>query len=383
MPHEGGFKAIKFSNDYQVENLLCATLGEDNIIKMWSLEDSDNIYKQGKSWYCIAQASYKDLPVYSISFSQDGSLLSAGYGNTLCIFKSDNLKLKAALTGPNGVDGCVKKAQIIVPSKNISIAKPKLAEKRKKLMQLLTNMLETREESLINELQNTLSEKSSLNNVEALDQLFDDAQKASLYKRIIQMHELNLFQKVLLYQKLGIPCKSHPQLKAKLTEYLTKLISKRGEENKLHMLTHRLNLRQRFKAKYRLQQYNKERRQYEEITRNLVSVLSLMNLGTDVENNKKQKNDFYTNKNENQIRKENILLPKPTMAEISHVQFAAGDYAHLVVVCTERRVLIWNLLTLRLHAFLKLSVKHITFYQQTNLMAVVTTNQECKFYKYY
>lgn len=374
LPHEGGFKAIEFSNDYQVENLLCATVGEDNIIKIWSLDESDNIYNEGETWYCVAQTSYKDLPVDSISFSQDGSLLAAGYGNTLCIYNADNLKLKAALTGSNGVDGCITKAQIKLPLKHLNGAKSELAEKRKKLMQLFSNILETNEGTLIKELQKTLNDKKSLAKVNIGE--LEDQQKINLYKKILQMHELNLFQKVLLYQKLGIACKVHPQMETKLTENLGKLIDKVQIKHQLHSQTYRLNLRQRFKAKYRLQQFSKQQLEYDKITKNLVPLLSLLNLDI------KQKHPTKSKEKKKKISDENILPPKPTMAEISHVQFAAGEYAHLVVVCTEHRVLIWNLLTLRLQAVLKLSVKHLTFDPQTNLVAVVTQYNECKFSKY-
>ena len=377
MPHEGGFKAIEFSNDYQVDNLLCATVGEDNIIKMWSLEDSDNIYKKGKTWYCIAQTSYKDLPVDAISFSQDGSLLAAGYGNTLCIYKSDNLKLKAALTGANGLDGCASKAQIRIPIKNINGAKSELLEQRKKIMQLFTNMLETNEETLIKQLHNVLNDKKSQNNTnsEPLTSL-DDKQKTNLYAKILQMHELNLFQKVLLFQKLGIACKVHHQMETKLAEYISKSMKRpRDIENKLSARAHKLNLSQRFKAKYRLDRHFKQQKQYDEkITNNLIPIMSLLNI-TSTTGQKKQNTD---KKKDTLLNLKSVVPPKPVLAEITHVQFAAGEYAHLVVVCTERRVLIWNLLTLRLQSVLKLSVKHLTFDPQTNLVAVVTQNDECK-----
>ncbi|XP_065358033.1 WD repeat-containing protein 75 [Calliphora vicina] len=377
LPHEGGFKAIEFSNDYQVDNLLCATVGEDNIIKMWSLDDSDNIYKSGKTWYCIAQTSYKDFPVDSISFSQDGSLLAAGYGNTLCVYKSDNLKLKAALTGSNGLDGCATKALVRLPTKNINYAKSELSEKRKKIMQLFTNMLDTNEETLIKELQKALNDKKSEDNntAQPLKHL-DEQQKTNLYKKVLQMHELSLYQKVQLYQKLGITCKVHPQMETKLAEYLNIVCKKRQVECVLHAKAHRLNLRQRFKAKYRLHHYFKQQHNYDaKVVQNLVPILSLMNLGSTIVH---KKNDIIKSDKVNCVigNKKSVVPPKPTLAEITHVQFAAGEYAHLVVVCTQRRVLIWNLLTLRLQSVLKLSVKHLTFDPQTNLMAVVTHNNE-------
>lgn len=70
--------------------------------------------------------------------------------------------------------------------------------------------------------------------------------------------------------------------------------------------------------------------------------------------------------------------PLQRSAQISHVQFGAGNQAHLVAVCTESRVLIWNLLTLRLQAGLKLSVRQLAFDPLTNLMAVITKNDECE-----
>lgn len=53
-----------------------------------------------------------------------------------------------------------------------------------------------------------------------------------------------------------------------------------------------------------------------------------------------------------------------------------------VIACTENRVLIWNLLTLRLQTVLKLSAEHIAVDSQTNLISVFTKNQECKFQRF-
>ncbi|XP_073826744.1 WD repeat-containing protein l(2)05287 isoform X2 [Musca autumnalis] len=376
LPHEGGFKAIEFSNDYQVDNLLCATVGEDNVIKMWCLDDSDSIYKEGKSWFCIAQTSYRNLPVESISFSQDGSLLAAGYGNTLCIYKSEDLKLKAALTGANGMDGVITKAQIRIPTKNVNGSKVDLKEKRDKLMKLFSNLLEMNEETLIKELQKTVEDNrksvKSDKNLKSSTKL-DDKQKMALYLRILQMHELNLFQKVMIYQKLGIGCKVHPQIASKVIGYLNNSVNQHKKHKRfqsLHEDVHRMAKCERFKAKYRLQQHTKRQRNYDvAVTNNLVPLLSLLNLNQNAQVKKAAEPIA--------AKKQPITeAPKPTIAEIRHVQFAAGEYGHLVAVCTERRILIWNLLTLRLQSVLKLSAKHVSFDAQTNLMSVVTNNDE-------
>lgn len=39
LPHEIGVTAIEFSSKFSVDNLLCATAGKDNYVKIWSLED--------------------------------------------------------------------------------------------------------------------------------------------------------------------------------------------------------------------------------------------------------------------------------------------------------------------------------------------------------
>uniref|UniRef100_A0A1A9WZU9 WD repeat-containing protein 75 second beta-propeller domain-containing protein n=1 Tax=Glossina brevipalpis TaxID=37001 RepID=A0A1A9WZU9_9MUSC len=375
LPHEGGFKAIEFSNNSKVDNLLCATVGEDNLIRIWSFEDSDNIYKKGKTWSCIAQNSYKNCPIESISFSQDGSLLAAGYGNTLCIYKSENLKLKASLTGSPGLDGCVPKVQIKLPSK--TDAKPGIIKEPKKIMELFTNMLETGGESLLNELQNVLNKPSdSIANTDIFEKL-DEKQKVSLYNQILQMHELNLFQKVLIYQRIGIRCSLPRQLKFKVLNYLrTTLQSNQLRGKKLLSTLHLLNRKDRYKAKYRLQNYSKRKRNYDdEITKNLVPLMNILHLTKQTKPTKGKKNGFVK-QDEPQIILNTNVAPPEAIANITKVQFAAGDYAHLVVACTERRVLIWNLLNLRLKSVLKLSVDHLTFDPQTNLIAAVTQNRQ-------
>lgn len=39
LPHEIGVTAIEFSSKFSVDNLLCATAGKDNFVKIWSLDD--------------------------------------------------------------------------------------------------------------------------------------------------------------------------------------------------------------------------------------------------------------------------------------------------------------------------------------------------------
>lgn len=54
-PHEGSVKAVEFSSALDTENLLCATAGCDNYLKIWALEDSASIHSQfvKKMWFIL------------------------------------------------------------------------------------------------------------------------------------------------------------------------------------------------------------------------------------------------------------------------------------------------------------------------------------------
>lgn len=43
LPHERGLTAIEFSSPHSVDNLMCVTSGKDNVVKIWSLEHSEDV----------------------------------------------------------------------------------------------------------------------------------------------------------------------------------------------------------------------------------------------------------------------------------------------------------------------------------------------------
>nr|XP_014093620.2 WD repeat-containing protein 75 isoform X2 [Bactrocera oleae] len=395
LPHEGGFKAIEFSSSNQVDNLLCATVGEENIIKIWSLEESDNIYNKGKVWYCVAQTSYRNLPVESISFSQDGSVLAAGYGNTLCIYRAENLKLKAALTPPPGYDGVAPYIQVSLRHKDVdSPLKDEFTpEKQKWWLQLFNDFVEKHDETLVKELEKFAEkcEKIEFNPKEVSAKEIDEETRKQLYNKIMDMHELNFFHKVLLFQRLGIRVNIRPEGRERLLAYLYDTILPEGErkcyrdvENEVN----RMSTRERYKAKSRLHEYQKRLNKYDvEVQRKLLPLMEVLNFGDNSKgasltngNNTRYDNSAATREkteqSENTELVEEITDLEPITAQISKVQFAAGEWAHLVIVCTERRVLIFNLLTLRLHAACKLSVEHLAFDPISNLCAAFTKYNE-------
>ncbi|XP_011200508.2 WD repeat-containing protein 75 [Bactrocera dorsalis] len=399
LPHEGGFKAIEFSSPNQMDNLLCATVGEDNIIKIWSLEETDNIYNKGKVWYCVAQTCYRNLPIESISFSQDGSVLAAGYGNTLCIYKAENLKLKAALTPPPGYDGVAPHIQVSLRRKDIeSPLKDEFTpEKQKRWLQLLNDFVEKYDETLIKELEKFAEkcEKIEFNPKEVSAEEIDEETRRQLYNKIMDMHELNFFHKVLLFQRLGIHVNVRPEGRARLLAYLYDTILPEGEQKcyrDMENVLKRMSPRERYRAKSRMHEYQNRQNKYDvDVQRKLLPLMEVLNFGDkskgstltngtsthyDISGATSEKTTTTAKQTAATDLVEEIGDLDPVRAQISKVQFAAGEWAHLVVVCTERRVLIFNLLTLRLHAACKLSVEHLAFDPISNLCAAFTKYNE-------
>ncbi|XP_030383154.1 WD repeat-containing protein 75 [Scaptodrosophila lebanonensis] len=374
MPHQYGFKSITFSNQFQVDHLRCATIGKDHVIKLWGIAKSENIYKGGTMWNCLAQTSYKNFPIESICFSQDGSVLAAGYGNTLCIYDARTLALVHALTPPGGYDGVASKVQLRLSKTPLNGARKELTDQRQKLWTILKTLLISDDQKLVQEA-NQLIAAAPRTILKPDDAPLDD-KGPSIFKYIMQMPELSLHQKLQLFRSFGIECSIPEQCCKRLVAHLQSCVVPSSSRFKfLGGRLQRISLRHRFKAKQRLTEVKTRQQQYEQIVNEeVLPLLSVLQLDT-------QTQPAIAHKRK---RTQSTATPKPrpvpcpmqSLAEISHVQFGAGGQAHLVTVCTDSRVLIWNLMTLRLQAGLKLSVKHVAFDPQTNLLAVVTRNQE-------
>ena len=316
-------------------------MGNDCKIKIWSLDETDNIYRSGKVWCCRAETNYKNLPIESISFSQDGSLLAAGFGNTLCIYKSESLKLRAALTGAAGLDGCVQKVQVKLPQQIVNGSKNEHLEQRKRLLQLFNNLIENNDEALIKEIKKSLpASKIKQNDSSHQVTELDESQKMVVFNKIMQMHELNLYQKILLYQKLGIRFLVSSSMRVKLLEYLQNSIhphSLKRRHEKLSSRLHCLNLKDRFKAKFRLQELLRRKHHVDAKVEHLVPVLSLLSFKDSIKDTSHLTNGA-AKKSVKMKSPETALgtllcantVPTQTLANIGKVQFAAGEYAHLV-----------------------------------------------------
>lgn len=70
------------------------------------------------------------------------------------------------------------------------------------------------------------------------------------------------------------------------------------------------------------------------------------------------------------------FIPIKNLTHVTNVIFCAEEYSHLVIVTTPERLLIWNLLTLKIQGSFKLHTKFITLDPLTNLVAVFTKYNE-------
>lgn len=376
LPHEVGFQAITFSNQFKVDNLRCATAGKDNVIKLWTLSDSENIYRRGSMWVCAAQASYKQEPLGSICFSQDGSLLAAGFGRTLVLYDARSLGLLHALSTAAGFDGVVAKAQLRIAQTPVNGTRTEVTQQRQQLWSLLQTLLDSNDPKLVQQARQLMS--SAPNNQKAPRQAHKDPCKEAVFKHIMQMSELGLHQKLQLLRRFGIECTVrdgyHKRLNQHLKRYLVDYKASHQRVKTLEMRLRRLHRRQQFKAKVRLQSLTKRRESHEQmVAQELLPLFSVLKL--DKVTKQAREGKRWASKIAQPLK---TLAPLQSFAQISHVQFGAGGQAHLVAVCTETRVLIWNLMTLRLQAGLKLSVKQLAFDPHTNLIAAVTRNDECE-----
>ncbi|XP_055920541.1 WD repeat-containing protein 75 [Eupeodes corollae] len=374
--HQGGIRAIEFSNPNYVENLLCATVGNDNIIKLWSLEYSGDIHKNKQIWFCVAQTSYKNLPCESLGFCEDGSLLAAGFGNTLCVYKAENLSLLTALAPGGSFDGSLRKAQIRVPKLNKNGSKNDLNSKKQKIVQLFSNLLHAKDETLLKEIKNSVKTRK-IREIETLD----NSQKQLLYKKIRSMNQLNLFQKLLLYQKLGIAFQLNEEWHSKIVAYVNDNVPSAGKTKELKKQIPCLNLKSRFKAKFMINKYVKREQSYDQnIVNKLAPLLSLLKLdgarAKPVLTNGVGNGEPPKEETETQSGGSKPVPPMQSLLTIKKILFCSGDFAHLVIACTENRLLIWNLLNLRLQTVLKLSTEQIAIDSKNNLVAVFTKNKE-------
>ena len=291
---------------------------------------------------------------------------------------------------PSGIDGSTNKVSISLPAeqnkKNLSEKRAEFVEKRKKMLALIKTMLETNDNAVVNHIANEqkprkeTKKKPVAGNVEDLS----THEKELLFKRIMSVNGLNLFQKVNIFEKLKLHVKAPAAFETELSSYLSNYNVQTREDSLNGRIT-RLSDRYKFGAVHKLNQYKSKRRD------KLTSLLRAVDFSEEVPKRARPTNGRADSEKvkdrarkislngsigQAEKKKEPLKAPIKCTNQINHVVFCTGEYAHLVIVCTENRLLIWNLLTLRLKSSLRLSVEKIVVDLYTNLVAVFTHTNE-------
>lgn len=312
-----------------------------------------------------------------------------GFGNALCIYIPETLCIKTVLTAPSGLDGQINKLIISKPkslpsdkemTKEEQNKRIKLTENRKRNLEMIRSFLEDDDDKL---LLKEIREKAK-NQPQDIDEdvrtrmvpvsELGIEEKEKLFKPIIRMNELDFHQKLELFQKIGIPINVPADLEDKFRTYLIRTMNVEQQERYLENRFKDLSPNTIFTGQMRLENYLARRN-------------PAVNEGLHLKNVKFVDDDITMSHNGTDDHVDSMEIddtskweadPIRKVAKVKHVLFATGDSSHFVIVCTENRLLIWNLLTLRLHGAFKLRVKLIVVDPCTSLVAAFTADRECK-----
>lgn len=352
--------------------------------------------EKGKMWVCIGRIAYKDLLVFSLSFSMDTSLLGVGFGNALCIYAPETLHLKCVLSAPSGIDGSTNKLHIRLPARTnvdpnvLSQKRTAFMEKKKALTALVKKFLENNDNSLIK----TISEKphkrsrESESNIshagttikleKSFHQLTAEEQKM-VFNRVMSLNLLNLFQKISILDRFNLHCSSPLAKESRFRRYI-EANRVQAYEDTLFNRSKLMNHRTKYNSSLKLHQYKLRRRKAADLNRTVQRLIrftidqrSTAHTNGRADSEKTPKPDPVP---EATYDEATPLTPIKCSTQIKHVEFCSGEFSHLVIACTENRILIWNLLTLRLKSSLKLSVDRIVVDQYTSLVSAFTKANE-------
>lgn len=367
MPHEEDLTALELSTQNRTENMYCASAGGDRVLKLWA--NNREVYGKGNVWNCVAQRSYKGLPIGSLSFSKDGSVLVVGFGRNIVIFKGNNLRdIRCVLSAPSGLDGIINRIGVVVPKED-NIRSPK--KKAKKVANeigtteandLVTKYLSCEDPKERAELRAKIF--STTANIHKATKPVDQVPESrveDVYEKIFDSLDLDLNQKIQSFNELNLEWginESFPEQRNKLIERLL---------NKDKTLTENKALLENFRRMGSLQ-----------------NCFEKMAIAKDLQDSKLTALGKFLPSDNSNDKTNTLKSPKSSLlkysAEIKSILFGSEDFTHLLIVATRNRVLIWNLLTLKIQTILKLSCRHICIDPISGFIAAFTENNQCKFY---
>lgn len=315
------------------------------------------------------------MSIKSIGFSSDTSLLGVGFGNTLCVYEPETLQLKCALSAPTGFDGSVNKLSISLPSdkkkSNLTEKRQHFLEKRKKLLSAIRSMLESDDVNIvkkINDKKSTKATNTSRTPVQTSELGVDEQQM--LFDQILAFNSINLFQKIHIYDKLNLHGRAPLKYRQAFADYCERSDVKSNNADLCYRLMH-VSPRYKFKYAHKYHQYKSHCQKLKETKSAFDRVI---NFEQHKPTPKLPNGNVKWEDDENTVDEQLIKSFHKETIRINHVAFCAGEFSHLVIVCTENRLLIWNLLTLRLQSSYKIAVDKICIDLYTSLVAVTTKN---------
>lgn len=344
------------------------------------------ILGKGRYWTCIGRISYKNLQVNSLAFSLDTSLLSVGFGNTLCVYLSHNLRLKSILSVPAGMDGSANKLSISLPKSidksDLEKKQSQFIDRRKKMQILIKTLLEDNktkpflDQIHVRKVQRKKSRKAKTSNL-SIDE------KELIFNQVLASNELSLFQKINIFDKFNLRARTPVTQKTAFEEYCHSHDSK-TLSNSLFRRIMNLPPKQRFRYCHSFENLRTRHPTSRNVNESFNRIFNFIR-DSDSEtltngfssNTRPRKRTVSSSKDQISDKKsQTIFKPVKQSTQINHVVFCTGDFMHLVIVCTETRLLIWNLLTLRLQSSYKISVDKISVDLYSSLVAVFTKEHD-------
>lgn len=268
-------------------------------------------------WGCVGKLNHKNLPIKSLAFSSDGSLLAVGHGNVLCVYCTETLFLKCALSTP--LDGVANRFLVNLPtSEEPKSPKEKRnnLERKKKIFQSIKLLLETSDDKkfLADLLSMPLTDDPEPETIETLTV----TEQQIIFKRIMSATDLNFYQKLELFRRLNVHCKSNEDIAMKFKTYVVQNLGA------CQLL--KRDLFRRSKALDANSKYDARRK----LDRLKLSVdddkwlSEICRFGDDFDVNVRK---AHLDAAKGAAEKKEIVQ---CMAQIVHVAFSAGDYSHLV-----------------------------------------------------
>uniref|UniRef100_A0A182K3L3 WD repeat-containing protein 75 second beta-propeller domain-containing protein n=1 Tax=Anopheles christyi TaxID=43041 RepID=A0A182K3L3_9DIPT len=383
--HHGGVNDVTFSSSTRERDIQCATAGEDRRIKVWALESVEMSDGNEKLiWTCVGRVQHRNLPVKSISFSQDASLLAGGFGNVLCTWNTETLQLKCSLSTPSGYDGCVNRALIMIPTANTK--KSEKHVKTEKTYEKVHEEATSEMSALMNGKERSIFFTTMNSNRKLCQRIIRTGKHADLGRKNDLSHELkkiilhksagnvqiNMSQRAEIFQTLAITCR--PTDDNFRIRILKKIATSRRSSRKIYQCLQKVieHMDEQIVFRSYRKMHNFERRKMSLITdKDIEQVfIPLVNQNKSMDNMK----EMCLNGLPHDIT--NKDSPVKCFAQIRNVNFCYGHFSHLILICTENRLIVWNLLSLKIQVSVLLTIDQLALDPFTNLIAAFTKNNE-------